>query len=185
MSAPRIGDRPGRIIGLRFAATRDAVRGALIAVDRALDAAGFGRELRDRTQIALAEACNNIVEHAYGAADDGAGYGAGNGAGNGRGGTAADAVITLDVAADRGGLQVTLRDRGGAMPGGRVPVPDLPAVDPGDPLGLPEGGFGWPLLRGMARALSLSRQNGQNTLRFRLPMSETGADKGSGGRNAM
>jgi serine/threonine-protein kinase RsbW len=177
MSAPRIGDRPGRIIGLRFAATRAEVRGALIAVDRALDAAGFGRELRDRIQIALAEACNNIVEHAYGAADDGAGYGGG--------GTAGDAMITLDVAADRGGLQVTLRDRGGAMPGGRVPVPDLPAVDPGDPLGLPEGGFGWPLLRGMARALSLSRQNGQNILRFRLPMSETGADGASGGRNAM
>jgi serine/threonine-protein kinase RsbW len=189
MSAPRIGDRPGRIIGLRFAATRAEVRGALIAVDRALDAAGFGRELRDRTQIALAEACNNIVEHAYGAADDGAGYGGGYGggygAGYGGGGTAGDAMITLDVAADRGGLQVTLRDRGGAMPGGRVPVPDLPAVDPGDPLGLPEGGFGWPLLRGMARALSLSRQNGQNILRFRLPMSETGADGASGGRNAM
>jgi serine/threonine-protein kinase RsbW len=165
MSEQRVGDRPRRIISLRFPAEEGEVRGALLGVDAALAAAGVDRDLRDRTQIALAEACNNIVEHAYPAEGGGA-----------------DPVITLDVAADRGGLQIALRDRGEPMPGGRVPAPDWPEVDPGDPLGLPEGGFGWPLLRGMARSLSISRQNGQNTLRFRLPMAETPSVRG---RNAM
>ncbi|MBF9061071.1 ATP-binding protein [Rhodobacterales bacterium HKCCSP123] len=161
MSAPGIGDRPRRVISLGFPAEQGEVRRALISVDAALAAAGVGRDLRDRTQIALAEACNNIVEHAYAT-----------------GPAASDPAITLDVAADRGGLQITLRDRGGPMPGGRVPVPDLPEIDPDDMLGLPEGGFGWPLLRGMARSLSVSRRNGQNILRFRLPMADTPANRG-------
>jgi serine/threonine-protein kinase RsbW len=165
MSAPRIGDRPRWIITLRFPAEEGEVRSALIAVDAALTAAGVDRDLRDRTQIALAEACNNIVEHAYG---DGA--------------DAPEPTITLEVAADRGGLQITLRDRGVPMPGGAVPRPDMPEFDPQDPLALPEGGFGWPLLRGMARALSLSRKNGQNILRFRLPLVEIVSITG---RNAM
>ena len=161
MTAPRIGDRPRQIIGLRFPADEGEVRRALLSVDAALAATGVDRDLRDRTQIALAEACNNIVEHAYGAEA-----------------AMSDPAITLDVAADRGGLQVSLRDRGGPMPGGRAPVPDLPEIDPADPLGLPEGGFGWPLLRGMARSLSVSRRNGQNILRFRLPMAEIPANRG-------
>lgn len=164
MSVPRIGERPTQIISLRFPARDAEVRGALLKVDAALDRAGIEADLRHRAQIALAEACNNIVEHAYDPASD-----------------VSDPAITLDVAVDRGGLQVTLRDRGGPMPDGRLPGPDLPPIDPGDPLGLPEGGFGWPLLRSMTRALSLSRRNNQNILRFRLPMAEKTPDAG---RNA-
>ena len=100
---------------------------------------------------ALAEACNNIVEHAYPVGDT------------------IKAMIGLDIADDRGGLQITLRDRGLPMPDGQLPGIAWPAIDPDDPLTLPEGGFGWPLLRGMAQALCLSRQSGQNILRFHLP----------------
>lgn len=145
---------PRSLISLYFPAQDTAVRAALLKVDAALQEEGIARDLRDRSQIALAEACNNIVEHAYPfAATD-------------------DPMITLDIAGDRGGLQITLRDRGGPMPDGQLPGNDLPLIDLEDPLSLPEGGFGWPLLRSMTRALSLSRRNGQNILRFRLPAVE-------------
>jgi serine/threonine-protein kinase RsbW len=161
----RAGRGRARVISLFFPATGAAVRDALIAVDAALTAARIDENLRDRAQIALAEACNNIVEHAYAAGDSGR-----------------EPMITLDVAADRGGLQVILRDRGGPMPDGRLPGADLPDIDADDPLALPEGGWGWPLLRRTARSLSLSRRNDQNILRFRLPLVETPRETG---RNAM
>jgi serine/threonine-protein kinase RsbW len=148
-------DAGGRVLRLRLKAEGAAVRTALIAVDTALAEAGVADDLRCRTQIALAEACNNIVRHAYGA-----------------GPPVDEPDITLHIAMDAGGLQVTLRDRGGPMPAGGLPGPDLPPIDPDNPLALPEGGFGWPILRGMARALSHSRHNGRNVLRFRLPTAE-------------
>lgn len=142
------------LITVHFPAQDRAVRNALLKVDDALLAAGVTRDMCDRTQIALAEACNNIVKHAY----------------------PFDSVeapmITLDIAGAPGGLQITLRDRGGPMPDGQLPGPDLPPIDLDDLLALPEGGFGWPLLRRMTCALSLSRHNGHNILRFRLPAVE-------------
>jgi len=154
-----------RLVNLRFSATEYAVREALLTVDAALAAAGAADDLRTRAQIALAEACNNIVEHAYQAPYD-----------------TADAVIALDIAGDQGGLQITLRDKGRAMPDGPLPGRELPPIDPDDPDSLPEGGFGWALLREMTRALSLSRRNGQNILRFRLLHRDR---PGHLGRNAM
>jgi serine/threonine-protein kinase RsbW len=154
-----------RLVNLRFGATMDAVREALLTVDAALAAAGAADDLRTRAQIALAEACNNIVEHAYEPPCD-----------------IADAAIVLDIAGDPGGLQITLRDKGRAMPEGPLPGRELPPIDPDDPDSLPEGGFGWTLLREMTRALSLSRRNGQNILRFRLLHSDK---PGHLGRNAI
>jgi serine/threonine-protein kinase RsbW len=146
-----------RLVNLRFAANGGAVRAALLDVDAQLAASGASGDLRARAQIALAEACNNIVEHAY--APD----------------RPADALITLDISGDPAGLQITLRDRGRAMPDGPLPGRDLPPVDPADPATLPEGGFGWALLRAMSRSLSVSRQNGQNILRFRLLLTDSTA----------
>ena len=152
------------VITLHFPAQDRAVRSALLKVDGALVAAGVMREMCDRAQIALAEACNNIVKHAY----------------------PFDSVdtpmIALDIAGDRGGLQIILRDRGGPMPEGRLPGPDLPPLDLDNLLELPEGGFGWPILRRMTCSLSLSRHNGQNILRFRLPVVEM---RGQTGQNAL
>ena len=154
-----------RLINLRFPATGAAVREALLRIDAGLAAAGADADLRTRTQIALAEACNNIVEHAYAPPFD-----------------IPDPTITIDISGDPGGLQIALRDRGRAMPEGPLPGRELPPLDPTDVAALPEGGFGWALLREMTRALSISRRNDQNILRFRLLL----ADKpGPLGRNAM
>lgn len=151
MTAERSGDLCRRLVNLRFDANAAAVREALMQVEATLAQAGASDDLRLRTQIALAEACNNIVEHAYRPLPEGV-----------------VPIIQLDIAGDAGGLQITLRDRGRSMPDGPLPGQVLPAFDATDPATLPEGGFGWALLREMTRALSLSRQNGQNILRFRL-----------------
>ncbi len=165
MPGAPIIDRQFRLISLRFPATKGAVRDALLTVDRTLASAGTAEDLRTRTQIALAEACNNIVEHAYTPP-----------------GLLAAAEIRLDIAGDVAGLQIMLRDRGHPMPAGPLPGRELPPIDPDDVAALPEGGFGWALLRETTRALSLSRSNGQNILRFRLP----NADRpGPLGRTAM
>lgn len=164
MTAADRGSGPRALISLHFPAQDASVRDALLRIDATLRAEGVDADLRDRTQIALAEACNNIVEHAYPYE------------------RCDDPAITVDIASDRGGIQITLRDKGGPMPDGRLPGPDLPLLDLDDPLLLPEGGFGWPILRSMTRALSISRRSGQNILRFRLPAAE---HPGSKGQNAL
>lgn len=156
MNDPAFNALRRRLVTLRFPATDGHVREALLKVDATLAEAGAPEELRTRAQIVLAEACNNIVEHAYRPPCAGP-----------------DAAITLDVAADQGGLQVTLRDKGLPMAEGPLPGRELPPLDPDDVQNLPEGGFGWSLLREMTRALSLSRSNAQNILRFRVPHTET------------
>jgi serine/threonine-protein kinase RsbW len=154
-----------QLVTLRIPATQTAVRDTLLSVETTLAAAGAAADLRTRTQIALAEACNNIVEHAYKPPC-----------------AVAEPIIFLDIAGDQGGVQVTLRDKGRAMPDGPLPGRELPPVDPADVQTLPEGGFGWALLRDVTRALSLSRSNGYNILRFRLLHVET---PGSTSRNVM
>ena len=156
MTDSATGNLRRRLVNLRFAADETAVRAALITVDTILADAGATHDLRTRTQIALAEACNNIVEHAYRPPPD-----------------SREARITLDISGDPAGLQITLRDTGRAMPEGPLPGRVLPDIDPDDPANLPEGGFGWALLRNMTRALSISRRNGQNILRFRLLLTDT------------
>lgn len=147
-----------------FPAEMGAVRATLLTVDARLDQRGVSTDLRACTQIALAEACNNIVEHAYRATPT-------------RGG-----MIGLDIVAHRRGLQITLCDRGQPMPQGRLPNPRWPPIDAKNLRTWPEGGFGWPILRGIACCFHLSRRDGQNVLRFVLPKA---AAPGKKQRNAL
>ncbi len=93
----------------------------------------------------LAEVLNNVAEHAYGRA----GW-AGGGGGVGR----------------PGGVRCRVTDRGHPMPGGEPPEGLLPAVQPHD---LPEGGFGWFLIRELSRDLRYARIGGENVLSFVVP----------------
>lgn len=129
--------------------TRLTIPGTAIDVHDALRdlADGVLSELADaeRTtaQIVLAEVLNNIVEHAYA----------------GQGGR-----IDLLLAPEVGGLRCVVTDCGVPMPSGRLPKGRSPR--PGD---LPQGGFGWFLIRSLARDLRYSREGGRNELSFRLP----------------
>lgn len=100
-------------------------------------------------EIVLAEVFNNIVKHGYG--DSGKG------------------TITIALSRDMHGLTCLVSDEGIELPerclagiGGEHPrpVPDT----------MPEGGFGWFLIRDLVEDLHYSRHDGRNELIFRLPL---------------
>jgi serine/threonine-protein kinase RsbW len=99
-------------------------------------------------QIVIAEALNNISEHAY------AGH-----------------VGRIEMLLRRrdGGFQFTLIDQGIGMPGG-IPPPGVIGALPDSICSLPEGGFGWLLIRSQTQDLTYLREKGGNRLSFVLPM---------------
>ena len=100
-------------------------------------------------EIVLAEVLNNISEHAY------------EGAPNGK--------ITAKLEHHKAILTCEIWDKGKAMPHGAAPTGKTAEVDV-DTDALPEGGFGWFLIREMTLDLVYGREAEQNRLRFRLPL---------------
>ena len=96
-------------------------------------------------EIVLAEVLNNIVEHAY---------------------ARHSGEIEVTLSRDAGGLLVQVVDTGLPMPDGTPPPGGLPAL--GAEEDLPEGGFGWHLIRTLSRDLEYRRDGARNLLRFRL-----------------
>lgn len=131
--------------GLRFVsadlrASHEAVRDVLIALRPRLGP-GSGA-----VEIVLAEALNNVVEHAYA----------------GKGGR-----IALRLTVTPREVRARIGDSGRPMPGLALP----PGLCPhrllhGDVLDLPEGGFGWLLIRELASVISYRQQDGRNLLRL-------------------
>lgn len=104
---------------------------------------------RGKAEIVLAEALNNIVEHAYA---DGTGE------------------IELTICLNRRGLNCRIIDHGAPMPGGAMPGGVLTA-----PEDFPEGGFGWHLIRTLSEDLRYARVAGRNQLTFRLATEQSTA----------
>ncbi|MDJ0826581.1 MAG: ATP-binding protein [Rhodobacter sp.] len=133
-------------IGL--AATPLAVRDALAGLAAAWRGRGIDPELWDVAEQVLAEALNNVVEHAQAGREDGA--------------------IRLETTLNGHGLVCEVLDDGAPMPGGTLP--DGRPAELGTGLeDLPEGGFGWFMIRTLARRLSYHRDDGWNRLRFEVP----------------
>ncbi|WP_415183646.1 ATP-binding protein [Phaeovulum sp.] len=101
-------------------------------------------------ELVLAEVLNNIVEHGYRDRE----YG----------------TIVLSIVRDRKGLSCSVSDDGITLPADclhtRRNSPDRPS-----PTLLPEGGFGWFLIHDLADHFGYRRENNQNLLAFRLPLS--------------
>ena len=126
-----------------------AVRSALGGVLQGLSYLDLSPDLRGTLELVLAEALNNVVEHAHG----------------GRGDGAIEMRVAHDAARGAATLMCELIDDGAPMPGDGLPSPPVPeAAD------LPEGGFGWLLIRELARDVDYARQGERNRLRFRLDM---------------
>ncbi|NEX46102.1 ATP-binding protein [Pseudotabrizicola algicola] len=122
-----------------------AVRQALCALFERLLAGAMTADARDTAQIVLAEALNNIVEHAYAQAPG-------------------EIEVTIDVSP--GGLTCRIMDAGLPLPGGGLPEGEAPALPAeGD---LPEGGFGWHLIRALSEDLNYRREGERNFLSFRI-----------------
>lgn len=126
-----------------FAATGLATRQVLSELRARLAAAGADAALLWRVETVLAEVLNNIAEHAYAARGNG----------------------TVHLRAVRGDdeLRALIRDAGGPMPGGTPPGARLPDIA-GPRETLPEGGFGWFLIRSQTDSLTYRRENGENRL---------------------
>lgn len=153
--APPLAARLTEVIRLDLAANPVAVRAGLETVLDALAQAGFSEDDRALAEILLAEVLNNVVEHAY------------CGAGGRIELTAAAGPAPGTLAGTLAGrtLWFTVYDWGLQMPPGVVPGADLPPIAAAD---LPEGGFGWHLIRALAACLDHGREGGRNWLRFSL-----------------
>ena len=123
------------------------VRRGIHEVESELAAIGVSAEDVGSISIVLAEALNNVVEHAF-ESNEGQ-------------------KITLVIRSRRKSLLVEIRDSGRPMPKGRAPIGNHPMTEFNQFDTLPEGGYGWFLIRELVQDLVYDRQNDENILFFR------------------
>ncbi|MBA83549.1 MAG: ATPase [Rhodobacteraceae bacterium] len=134
---------------IRFDATEMGVRQTLTSLLSFLTEIGIGEMNRGTVEIVLAEALNNVVEHAY--AETGQGS------------------IELQCKSQVDRLDVAIMDQGPPVPvhvfaERSAPDTDVPLDD------LPEGGFGWLLIQNMTENLAYHRVGDTNCLRMAIPL---------------
>ena len=145
---PPAPDRPLPDADLRLVLTADppSVREGLARMVASLPMVAMGTDHRATAELVLAEVLNNVAEHAYA---DGAGF------------------VAVSLRHSGAGLHVLVQDQGRPMPGGAAPLGHLPTS--ADGADLPEGGFGWHLIRSLTRDLQYTRAGPENRLSFVIP----------------
>ncbi|MBT9386681.1 ATP-binding protein [Pseudooceanicola sp. CBS1P-1] len=144
-AGPRV--RAAVRLQLSFPGTALSVRKVLQTVRTGLEPLALDPEETGTIELVLAEALNNVVEHAY--PPEARGW------------------ITLNCHIAPDGLHVSIRDKGRPMPDGGPPLGQTaPLPETLDTL--PEGGFGWFLIRDLSRDIRYSRQDDTNELCFRI-----------------
>jgi len=131
-------------------ATREQVSRALVRLNHELVGLGLERDALIPTELVLAEVLNNIVEHAYG--------------------DSAQGDIALEAAVHSNTIWCQVIDFGRPMPGGKIPPAlryDLDAMKVSD---LPEGGFGWGLIRDLTTNLIYERNGQENRLSLSIDL---------------
>ena len=94
-------------------------------------------------ELVLAEVCNNITEHGY---------------------PGTPGPIELKLHCHSEGLVCTVTDHGAPLPEGTPPT-----APPDPPWELPEGGFGWHIIRTLTDRLTYECAPGLNRLDLRIP----------------
>lgn len=135
-------------VRMKFKSGPLAVRAALAHILSELEPLKVSAEDLGTIEIVLAEALNNVVEHAY--PEEGI-----------------PGPIDIDCRCEDGCLHVRIIDDGKPMPDGSLPEMQQADLDT-DLLDLPEGGFGWFLIRELAQGLEYVREGDQNILDLRL-----------------
>ncbi len=135
-----------------FAATKAEASAGIATLSERLGALGLPETETDDVRIALAEAINNVVEHAY------------------AGTTPENVHVKCSLGAEN--LEILITDSGVPMPEGalgtRVPASvDTVLSD------LPEGGFGWYLIRTLTSNVQYERRGGCNRLSLLFDFSES------------
>lgn len=139
---------PGVIVNDTFPADFRWVRRGIQKATHELAVRGVPREDVGTVEIVLAEALNNVVEHAYPESEPG--------------------DVTLVVRRRSASLIFEIRDKGRPMPKGRAPIGNHPMTEFHGEESMPEGGYGWFLIRELVRDLVYDRRDGENILFFRM-----------------
>jgi len=134
----------------KFEARPNLVTIELVGLNQTLAQLGLPIDRLFMLELVLAEVLNNVVEHAY--EDLGQG------------------VVELSVEVRDNCILCSVTDQGAPMPGGILPParrhnPNELATDD-----LPEGSFGWALIRDMTKDLKYLRDDGSNRLSFRIDL---------------
>lgn len=132
-------------IRVRFKASNPAIRHAVATMRTKWQEFGHTRDLCDTAETVLVEALNNVVEHAHAGKDDG--------------------QVVLETNLQGSEISCQVWDDGVEMPNGTLPAGVLPDVDT-ELDDLPEGGFGWYLIRTLTESLTYERKPGWNQLCF-------------------
>ncbi|WP_170774781.1 ATP-binding protein [Ruegeria lacuscaerulensis] len=143
----------GNCLDLQFSATASDASAGIAQLSACLKAQGLPAHKAGDVKIALAEAINNVVEHAY------------------AGVTPAQVKVRCRLNQDW--LEILISDTGNPLPGFRVPE-GMPAALGSSRDELPEGGFGWFLIHELTSDIRYERSNGCNwlSLRFDFPDAE-------------
>ena len=128
-----------------IASTPLLVRQALCDILRHPVLAQLSVEVRGNAEVVLAEALNNIVEHAYAKSDG-------------------HIDLRLQRRPDR--VLCDIVDHGALMPGGALPAGLSQPI--GVDKDLPDGGFGWFLIRSLTENLVYQRIDARNHLSFQF-----------------
>lgn len=137
---------------MSFWTTELEARQAIAGVSEWLRASGLASDRADEVEIALAEAINNVVEHAFAGADPG--------------------LVRLLCSLRGRHLDIRICDNGAPLPQNRLP-PGL-AADVSVPRAeLPEGGFGWFLIRELTSDIRYDRCGVVNNLSLRFDLDQS------------
>jgi len=139
------GSEHQRTARVTISANPLAVRDGLAVLFDTVMLRSLAEDDRGTAEIVLAEALNNIVEHGYAH-------------------HVGEVEITLLL--HQNALICRIIDTGLPMPNNTLPAGHLAQFAPTDDL--PEGGFGWFLIRTLSRDLDYRRLDGRNQLSFRL-----------------
>ncbi len=135
---------------IALSATPQEVSRCLVGLCQDLLQLGLSIENLFSLELVLAEILNNIVEHAYSDASNG--------------------TIQIQVSVHDMAIWCVVQDTGKAMPNAQLPK--QPRYDPQDMAvqDLPEGGFGWTLIRDLTHDLKYVRKGNFNKCSFRIDL---------------
>ncbi len=133
-----------------LAGTEDAVREGLAQAMAHLAPLRLNPDDAGTVELVLAEALNNVVEHALAT-------------------TFEQTTIEIRGRSGAAGLHLTVIDRGAPMPDGAAPVAKTPNLDV-EANDMPEGGFGWYLIHTLATDVRYVRIGTANHLSLQLPV---------------
>lgn len=125
----------------------DEIRQTLQDVSRFLSTCPIPQGQAHDLDLVLAEVMTNIARHGY----------------PGKQGT-----ISLRLDQTPGALECRIADQGASFD------PSLLGCTPPDPVDLREGGYGWFIIRSIARQVRYERMEGENILLFSVPLENAG-----------